>query len=227
VRGRAAKLAPPSQSHQVGYTATVTATLVNGCNTPPQGASVRFDVTSGPSAGTTGTGTTDASGQANFGYSSLTPGTDSVQASVSNPAGTITSNTVQVTWTAPFAPGGGAFVIGNKEAATGSAVTFWGAQWAQLNPLSDGHAPASFKGFALNPSTPSCGVSWSTDPGNSAPPPPGPLPQYMAVIVTSTTTKSGAAISGNTVHIVVVKTSPGYSPDPGHTGTGVVVSQIC
>jgi hypothetical protein len=221
--GAQLSLAPASQSDQVGDTATVTATLTNGCGSPLQGASVAFNVKSG----TTGSGTTDANGQASFSYSSLTPGTDTVEASVSNPAGTITSNDVRVNWTAPFAPGGGAFVIGDRNSATGTAVTFWGAQWAQLNSLSGGAAPASFKGYALHPSTPGCRVAWSTDPGNSSPPPAGPLPKYMAVIVTSSVAKAGSAISGNTAHIVIVKTNPGYAPDPGHPGTGTVVSQVC
>lgn len=225
--GAQLSLAPPSQTQQVGDTATVTATLTNGCGTPLQGAAVTFNVTSGPNTGTTGSGATDASGQAAFSYSSLAVGTDTVQASVTNPAGTITSNPVQVTWTAPFAPGGGAFVIGDQNSSVGSTVTFWGARWADLNSLSGGTAPASFKGFALQPSTPSCGVAWSTDPGNSSPPPPGPLPGYMAVIVTSSVAKSGSTITGNTPHIVIVKTNSGYAPDPGHPGTGTVVSQVC
>ncbi len=49
----------------------------------------------------------------------------------------------------------------------------------------------------------------------------------MAVIVISSAAKSGAAISGNTVHIVVVKTGSGYAPDLGHAGTGTVVYQVC
>ncbi len=126
-----------------------------------------------------------------------------------------------------FAPGGGSFVIGDKNAATGSSVTFWGAQWAKNNPTSGGSAPRSFKGFAEDPSTPSCGVAWTTDPGNSTPPPDGPLPTYMAVIVTSSVGKDGSEISGNTVHIVVVKTNPGYASNPGHAGTGTVVAVVC
>jgi uncharacterized protein YbdZ (MbtH family) len=220
-------LSPPSQNEQVGDTATVTGTLTNGCGTPLQGATMTFGVASGPNAGTTGAGPTDANGQATFSYSSLSVGTDSVQASVTNPAGTITSNAVQVNWTAPFAPGGGAFVIGNKNSAAGSSVTFWSAHWADLNPLTTGVAPASFKGFALRPSAPSCGVAWTTDPGNSSPSPAGPLPKYMAVIVASSVTKSGSAITGDTAHIVVVRTDQGYAPDPGHAGTGTVVSQVC
>ena len=124
-----------------------------------------------------------------------------------------------------FAPGGGAFVVGNQS-ATGS-VTFWGAQWWKVNSLSGGAAPASFKGFAKNPATPSCGAAWSTDPGNSAPPPAGPLPTYMAVLVASTITKSGSQISGNTPHIVLVKTNAGYDANPGHAGTGTVIATLC
>ena len=124
-----------------------------------------------------------------------------------------------------FAPGGGAFVVGDQS-ATGS-VTFWGAQWWKKNSLSGGPAPASFKGFALNPTVPSCGTQWSTDPGNSAPPPPPPLPDFMGVIVTSSTSKSGNQISGNTVHMVVVQTDPGYNATPGKAGTGIVVAKIC
>jgi hypothetical protein len=119
------------------------------------------------------------------------------------------------------------FVIGDGNSATGTAVTFWGAQWWKLNTLSGGAAPASFKGFASNPATPMCHVDWTTGPGNSPPPPAGPLPSFMGVIVTSAVSKSGSQISGNTVHIVVVQTDPGYGPNPGHAGTGTVVAQVC
>jgi hypothetical protein len=49
----------------------------------------------------------------------------------------------------------------------------------------------------------------------------------MAVIVTSSATQSGNTISGNTPHIVIVKTDPGYAPNPGHDGTGTVVLVVC
>jgi hypothetical protein len=219
-------LAPPTQTHIVGETAQVTATFTNSCEEPLQGASVEFEVVSGPNAGKTGTGTTNSKGEATFSYSSLTSGTDTLQASVSNPAGKIESNTVQANWTAPFAAGG-AFVISDENSAIGTPVTFWGAQWWKLNPLSTGLAPASFKGFASSPGTPSCGTGWTAQPGNSAPPPAGPLPPFMAVIVASSITKQGPTITGDTPHIVVVKTNPGYAPNPGHAGTGTVVSQVC
>lgn len=224
--GAVLSLTPPSQTHQVGDTATVTANLSCG-TTPLQGASVKFDVTSGPNAGTTGTGTTNASGDASFSYSSLKVGTDAVQASVSNPAGTITSNTVQVIWTAPFAPGGGAFVIGDLNSSIGTHVTFWSARWSHFNQLSGGRAPRSFKGFAKQPTVPTCGVTWTSRPGNSSHPPHGPLPAFMAIIVSSKVTQRGHKISGDILHIVVVKTNPGYRPSPGHRGTGTVVSQVC
>jgi hypothetical protein len=123
----------------------------------------------------------------------------------------------------------GSFVIGDQNAAMGNQVTFWGAQWSKLNTLSGGDAPPSFKGFAstttANP--PSCGAAWSSGPGNSSPPPNAPLPEYMVVIASSGVSKSGSTISGNTAHVVVVKTSPGYAPDPGHRGTGRVVGIVC
>lgn len=126
-----------------------------------------------------------------------------------------------------FAPGGGAFVIGDNNSANGTSVTFWGAKWWKLNSLSGGSAPASFKGFAEAPTTPACSVGWSTDTGNSTPPPAGPLPAFMGVIVTSSATQSGSTDAGNTVHIVVVQTNPGYQPNPGNPGTGTVVTQVC
>jgi uncharacterized repeat protein (TIGR01451 family) len=122
---------------------------------------------------------------------------------------------------------GGMFVIGDLNAAVGTSVTFWGAQWWKLNSLSGGAAPAAFKGFEDTPPAPGCGTNWTTDPGNSTPPPAGPLPAYMAVIVSSSITKSGSTISGNTPHIVIVKTNPGYQPNPGHAGTGTVFAQVC
>jgi uncharacterized repeat protein (TIGR01451 family) len=122
---------------------------------------------------------------------------------------------------------GGSFVIGDQNAAVGTSVTFWGAQWWKLNGLSGGAAPAAFKGFEDAPPVSQCGVSWTTDPGNSTPPPAGPLPSFMAVIVSSSIGQSGSTISGNTVHIVIVRTNPGYAPDPGHAGTGTVVSTVC
>jgi hypothetical protein len=126
-----------------------------------------------------------------------------------------------------FAPGGGSFVIGDKNAVIGKSVTFWGAQWWKRNSLSGGKAPATFKGFAKSPFTPACGTGWIAKPGNSTPPPAGPLPALMGVIVTSSAHQKGSTTTGNTVHIVIVQTNPGYAPGPGHAGTGTVVAIVC
>lgn len=125
---------------------------------------------------------------------------------------------------------GGNFVIGDGDSAAGTAVTFWSAQWAQWagdNPLTGGPAPASFKGFEDQPAQAACGQAWTTDPGNSTPPPPGSLPAYMAVTVSGSITQSGSAIAGDTPGMVVVKTDGGYAPDPSHPGTGTVIAKIC
>jgi hypothetical protein len=126
---------------------------------------------------------------------------------------------------------GGTFVVGDLTVgplgqAIGKNVTFWGAQWWKLNSLSGGSAPAAFKGFEDAPAMPGCNVNWTTDPGNSTPPP-ATIPAYMAIIVSSSITKSGSTISGDTPHLVIVKTDPGYQGNPGHAGTGTIVGVIC
>ncbi len=127
-----------------------------------------------------------------------------------------------------FAPGG-SFVVGNGSDHLGGSVTFWSSTWSASNTLSGGQASASFKGFAntLASTPPTCGGTWSSDPGNSSGPPAGPVPTYMAVVVTSSVDKSGSTESGNITGIVIVKTDPGYGPDPGATGTGTVVAVLC
>ena len=117
-------------------------------------------------------------------------------------------------------------MIGDGNAAVGSSVTFWGAHWWTANTLSGGVAPASFKGFA-DTAPPVCGESWTTRPGNSSEPPLGPLPPFIDVVVASHITKSGPTISGDAREVVVVATEPGYGPNPGHAGTGTVVSKLC
>jgi hypothetical protein len=128
-------------------------------------------------------------------------------------------------------PGGpfdhGSFVIGDGNAAVGSHVTYWGAQWWKRNSLSGGTAPAAFKGFAaVTASPPACGGTWTTRPGNSSAPP-GAVPGEMPVIVSSRVTKRGPVISGDITKIVLVATDPGYGPAPGHVGRGTVTGVLC
>ncbi len=226
--GQTLTLDPPTQTDPVGTSATVLATLTDACGSPLSDVVAEFKVAAGPNAGATGQGVTSSIGIAAFTYSSLVVGMDSLQAAVTNAVGfTTTSNTATVTWTVEFAPGGGSFVIGNKNAALGSAVYLWGSQWAQHNSLTAGTAPRSFKGFSDQPVTPACGQGWTSDPGNSTPPLDGPLPQFMAVIVTSSARQIGPEVSGDTVAIVIVRTDPGYEPNPGHVATGVIVAVMC
>jgi len=120
----------------------------------------------------------------------------------------------------------GGFVIADQPAALGTTVTFWSSRWASLNSPSGGSAPSSFKGFAGAVPTLGCGSDWSSRPGDSAAPPVA-LPTYMAVIVTSTVSKSGNSVGGNTASMVIVRTNGGYAPDPGHAGTGTVIGVVC
>ncbi|MBS2539061.1 Ig-like domain-containing protein [Catenulispora sp. NF23] len=96
--GSILSLAPPQQELAVGSQASVTANYVNSCGDPLQGAPIAFKVSAGPNDGLTGTGTTDAAGNATFSYTSTTSGTDTVGSSTSNPAGTVSSNNVSVIW---------------------------------------------------------------------------------------------------------------------------------
>ncbi|MDX6447316.1 MAG: hypothetical protein QOH71_4390, partial [Blastocatellia bacterium] len=124
-------------------------------------------------------------------------------------------------------PAGGMFVIGDNVSLTnGSRVYFWGSQWSQNNPMSGGSAPNSFKGFEDGTSQSTCGGTWTSSPGNSSNPP-STIPQYMAVLVSSSVQKNGSTISGNITKVIIVRTNPGYGPSPGHAGTGQVVAILC
>jgi hypothetical protein len=142
------------------------------------------------------------------------------------PTATPTATPIPTPTPIPSLPGN--FVIGDGNAFIGSHVTFWDARWADLNSLSRGNAPAGFKGFAssTSPNPAMCSGAWTSHPGNSSGPP-SSVPAFISVIVSSLITKSGATISGNVVRMAIVSTDPGYSPNPGHAGTGTVVAVFC
>jgi phosphatidylethanolamine-binding protein (PEBP) family uncharacterized protein len=120
-------------------------------------------------------------------------------------------------------PQDGAYVIGDRS-ATGS-VTFYDGDWAKDNSLSGGEAPNDFKGFA--PSAPACHAVWTAHSGDKdhGQPKDNDLPQYMAVVVSSSITKAKSSITGNTVHYVIVKVdTKGGHNEP--TGTGTVVGSV-
>ena len=120
------------------------------------------------------------------------------------------------------------FVIGDAESNDiGATVNFWGAQWWKNNQMSDtvSSGVASFKGFATT-SANSCGGTWQSRPGNSYNPP-STLDEDIAVIVTSTVIKNGAAIRGDIKRIVMVHHDGNYGPNPGHSGNGVITEIVC
>jgi hypothetical protein len=204
-----------------GHSTTFSATLKEDGTTPIIGRTITITIGSQ----TCSAGPTDASGTASCAIilnQALGPGT--ISASFAGDAFYLPSSTSEPVTVFAFLARG-AMVIGDLNAATGNAVTFWGAQWSKLNSLSGGPAPNAMKGFA-DGAAQSCGGNWSGDPGNSGDPP-GTVPSYMGVIVSSAINKSGPTLLGNAPMIVVVRTDPGYGPAPGHAGTGTVVAVFC
>ena len=226
-------ITPSSQYTATGSQATVVATARNASGNPVAGVSVVFNVAGANAA--SGVVTTGANGQAQFSYLGLDGGIDTVRAFADNNGDGIAgigepTASATVLWYGTIAHGG-AFVIGDKEAVLGRSVTFWNSTWAATNALSEGTAPSSFKGFA-DVGTASCGSSgptasrFSTGPGNSASPP-TTVPTYIAVLVTSKSSKVGSAITGSEVHVAIILTNTGYADSPGHPGTGTVVAIGC
>jgi hypothetical protein len=178
-------------------------------------------------------GTTDASGTASCSITVNQPlGPSTVQASFASDgyyqSATDSKSALVFAYLGGGFGNGTSFVIGDKNAVSGNAVTFWGGQWASHNSLSGGPAPAAFRGFASHTSTtpPSCGGSWTKTRGPSSRPP-ASVPSYIAVIASSSISRSGTTTSGDAPHIVIVKTNPGYAANPSHPGTGTVVAVLC
>ncbi|MBI5309819.1 MAG: Ig-like domain-containing protein [Actinobacteria bacterium] len=105
------RLSPEEATNPIGTPHTVTATVTNDEPTiaavePVAGKLVTFKVIDGPHAGLTGTGTTDASGNATFTYTGTAIGTDTIEATfVDDRERTQRSNRVTKTWVdAPVIP---------------------------------------------------------------------------------------------------------------------------
>jgi hypothetical protein len=210
-----------------GSTVVLTGVLKEDGLVPINGRLLTFTLGSGPGAQSC-TGTTDATGTAHCTVTVSQPlGAGTASASFAGDPFYEPSSDTKPTLIFEFAAGG-AFVIGNTKPgiAIGTAVTFWGAQWDKQNTLTGGPAPASFKGFEDSTAKPACGAQWTTSPGNSSSPP-ASIPAFLGVIVASSISKSGPVITGDSLHIVVVKTNPGYAPNPGHAGTGTIAGVFC
>ena len=93
-------LSPSSATNPVGTSHTVTATVLSVAGAPIVGVTVTFTVLTGPNAGKTGTGVTNAAGQATFTYSDTGgAGVDTIQASFTDANGLVhNSNIVDKTW---------------------------------------------------------------------------------------------------------------------------------
>ena len=190
------------------------------------GRSVTFTLGSGATAQSC-TGLTDAAGQAACDIAGVSQplGAGTVQSVFAQDAYYVASSDSDAAIVYAF-PSRGGFAVGDLNAAPGASVTFFGSQWDSTNSLSGGAAPSAFKGFATAPGTPpSCGGTFSADPGNSGAPP-ATVPTYMGTLVTSKVAKSGSNITGTVTHLVVVRTTS-YGPSPGAGGKGTVVAVIC
>ncbi len=203
----------------------VSAVLKEDGSTAISGRTVTLSLTTGENC----SGITDGSGNVSCTLSGYPLGPNTITASFAGDAFYQPSSDTQPVLI--FANlSSGSFVLGDQTVNSASPttdLTWWGAKWWKLNDLSGGSAPAAFKGFAdTTSSPPSCGKTWTTDPGNSSKPP-ASVPSYMSVIVADSISKSGNMITGDTPKIVIVKTDPGYANNPGHAGTGTVVATLC
>jgi hypothetical protein len=205
---------PSSLLQSVTFSATVLA-VAPGSGIPTGGVTFK----DGPF--TLATVTLNASGQAEFSTSLLLLGPHSITATYSGDANFIGSASAPLIQHVFLFLPIGSFVIGDLEAVVGQHVTFAGAQWDKANDMSGGSAPSSFKGYVDSMSTnpPVVGGTWTGRPANSSNPPEA-VPEYMAVLVSSSVTKSGSTITGNIVSIVIVK------PDSATAETGTVVAII-
>jgi hypothetical protein len=212
-----------------GLTAPLAAALMEDGKEPIPGRNVALSLGSGASEQTCSAATAaDGSARCTIDPVNQALGPGQVSASFGGDGFYLPASTSASALVFAYAAGG-TFVLGDGSAAFGSSETFWADTWSSQNALSGGAGPSSFKGFANTTSStpPVCGGTWTSDPGNSSGPPPSPLPGYMAVVVSSSVTKSSSAESGNVTQIVIVKTDAGYAPDPQFHGTGTIVAVLC
>lgn len=214
-----------------GGTGNLSAVLTETASGDPiEGRAVVFTLGSGPSAQSC-TGMTDSTGTASCQIDPVIEPLGSGTVSASFAGDDFYSPSAASTAVSYYAYTGssGGFVIGNVNAAVGNSVTFWSNGWGSANTVSGGNAAGGgFKGYATtpNPSPPNCGGTWTSPTGNSSPP--GSVPRYMAVVVTSDITMPNSTTAqGNVVEIVVIATNAGYTGKLNQPGTGTVLGVIC
>jgi hypothetical protein len=214
-----------------GNPVTLSGRLLEDGTTPIAGRTLTLTIGSGATSQNCVTPATDTSGNAQCTIANVTvaQGPQPVKADFAGdgyylPSADATQHVIIFAF-----PARGIFALGDQTAtANPSNVTFWGAQWSGLNTLTGGSAPASFKGFADNPSSkpPACRGTWTTSPGNSSSPV-ASVPAYMGTAVSTSISQNGNTITGNITKIVVVLTAPGYAANPGHPGTGTIIATYC
>jgi uncharacterized repeat protein (TIGR01451 family) len=145
-----------------------------------------------------------------------------------NTAGTVTSScgALLVYQESQFVIWGGNPPIPSGQPAnvtTGQDYNFWGAQWWKQVVGGDYTSNASFKGYADDVDR--IGGTWTSKPGNSSRPPDS-VGTYISVIVATRATKQGSEESGNIAEIAILKVDnpSAYGPNPGHSGSGVVIA---
>ncbi len=164
-------LTPKTDVNEVGTSHTVTARLTSN-GLPVANTTVSFSVSSGPNAGRTGTGTTNASGDATFAYvGSGGVGTDTIQASATLPgtggALTAVTGTAAKEWVGDaniqIAPAAATSTVGTNHTLTVTVSAVGGTLAAGTATASVVGGPGGFVGsptcaYAGGGATASCTV---------------------------------------------------------------------
>ena len=218
-----------------GMPITLTGTLTTSGGSGPGGLPVTLTLGSG-STSQSCTGTASNNGVVSCTIANVNQTAGTVPITVTYGGNTYyQSSSSSGSETTASLPSTGGFVVGDLTAdktvsgspVKGTSVNFWGSQYWKNNTLSGvNNAPASMKGYISNAPSLSCGVNWTSNPGNSSGPP-STVPVNMVTVVSSTITQSGSTELGDIKHLVVVSTEPGYGPAPGHDGEGVIIATIC
>jgi hypothetical protein len=218
-----------------GMPITLTGTVTTSAGSGPGGQPVTLTLGSGSTAQSC-TGTASPTGVVSCTISNVNQTAGTVPVTVTYGGnGYYQSSSTSATETTASLPSSGGFVVGDLTAdrtvsgspVNGTSVNFWGSQYWKNNSYSGVvNAPASMKGYISNAPSLSCGVNWTSNPGNSSNPP-STVPVNMVTVVASTITQSGSTELGNIKHLVIVQTEAGYGPAPGHDGNGKIIATIC
>jgi len=191
VVGEGIVLSPTHANNPTGAKHTITATLQNNNGQPIANRQVHFEIISGPNSGMTSNVNTDASGHANFSYTSNQTGADEIQASFTDSQGhTNISNTVIAEW----------FSANNAPIASCQNVTV----------SADGSclAMASINNGSSDP---------DNDPITITQSPAGPYPLGNTLVTLTVSDDKGLTSQCNAVVTVVDDTRPTIAAPPNKT----------